>query len=409
MAPRTRPADPAPEFRPDPTAQMLAQIVALAVEVEQLRAQLRSGGGHDAEAAREDDGRLVLAVLAGGKPAAALPPGPLRDAVDRAAALRERLAAAEATPPADARAGAQQVARVVRLVEQVAETGVVPDDLGAGPLRDAVALVASLRQSIAAAEDRAAKARAETLAAQEAAKRHHDELQRVKAAPPPDLAELRKRAGDLEREVKAVRLVKDRQEAELTDRTRAVERLEDQVRALREGLAAVAVALGLPADAAAGQIVEAARERSAASAAPPAPTGPALEPPLMREAAWGELRSGDLALDRAALRRLNEHHKSGVEPSDPERRVLALRVGDYVAWLRGDGLWADETPFEEGPRARAGKFRDWLSKRAIVIAEGVTGDPGEVASAFRAWVEAARACPGLEAARDDEPAAAAAE
>ncbi len=69
MAPRTRPADPSPEFRPDPTAQMLAQIVALAVEVEQLRAQLRSGGGHDAEAARDDAGRLVLAALAGGKPA----------------------------------------------------------------------------------------------------------------------------------------------------------------------------------------------------------------------------------------------------------------------------------------------------------------------------------------------------
>jgi len=164
-----------------------------------------------------------------------------------------------------------------------------------------------------------------------------------------------KRAGDLEREVKAVRLVKDRQEAELTDRTRAVERLEDQVRALREGLAAVAVALGLPADAAAGQIVEAARERSAASAAPPAPTGPALEPPLMREAAWGELRSGDLALDRAALRRLNEHHKSGIEPSDPERRVLALRVGDYVAWLRG-GYGRTRPPSRRGRAPARGSF-----------------------------------------------------
>lgn len=124
----------------------------------------------------------------------------------------------------------------------------------------------------------------------------------------------------------------------------------------------------------------------------------------MREVAWTELQPGQLALDRAALRRLNDHHRDGIEPSDPERRVLALRVGDAFAWLRGDGLWADGTPFDEGQRFKPGRFREWVSKRALVIAEGLTGDPGEVAAAFRSWVEAARACPGLEVALSDDPA-----
>lgn len=137
----------------------------------------------------------------------------------------------------------------------MAETGAVPDDLPA-PVRDALGVVAALRGAVAAAEDRAAKARAETLAAQEAAKRHHDELQALRSAPPAN-PEADKRIRELEREVKAAKRAGELRAGELADRAKTVAALEDQIRAvsveagnLRAGFALVAEAAGLPADAA---------------------------------------------------------------------------------------------------------------------------------------------------------------
>lgn len=76
----------------DPTSQLIAQVVALAAEVGALRAQIATGGGPDAEAARAEAGRLILAALSGTRSATPLGAGPLRDAVDRAAAIAARLA-----------------------------------------------------------------------------------------------------------------------------------------------------------------------------------------------------------------------------------------------------------------------------------------------------------------------------
>lgn len=97
--PQTPPARPdaaAPQrvapANADPTSQLIAQVVALAAEVGALRAQIATGGGPDAEAARTEAGRLVLAALTGNRPTAPLGAGPLRDAVDRAAAIAARLA-----------------------------------------------------------------------------------------------------------------------------------------------------------------------------------------------------------------------------------------------------------------------------------------------------------------------------
>ena len=335
-------------------------------------------------------------------------------------APRERRHAATTPPtPDEVKAAVADVgARIVRLVEQVAEGGVVPDDLPAGPLRDALHAVAALRGSVASSQAIAEAARAEALAAQAAAKRHHEELQAARAATPapadPALAE---EVARLTAAVKAAHKERDgaKRAAELAKaevahakglaaKAEAADRAASEARA---ALALVAEAAGCEADTAPGELAHRIAERLAAAPAPA--KAPALEPPPMRETAWTELSPGELAIDRRGLRRLQELYDGartgGPEPSDPERRVLALRVGDRVAWLRGDGLWADGTPFEEGQLFKPARFREWASPRALVIAEGLSGDPGEVARAFRTWHEAATLCLGLEAALADDPPA----
>lgn len=339
------------------------------------------------------------------------------------AEARRRPASEPAFGQETAQALADLSARLVRLLEQAVEHGLVPDDLPASPLRDALQAAAALRAALAAEQSIAAQARAETIAAQAAAKRHHDELQALRAsapaaaqAPAPEVEELAKLRADLKAAQKSLagaQRVADlaRQEAahlrDLAPKAEAAERAAAEARA---ALALVAEAAGCETDTAPADIAHRIAERL--SAAPALPARPQVEPPPMREAAWTELQSGELAVDRRALRRLQEMYDAagagtGPEPSDPERRVLALRVGNQVSWLRGDGLWADGTPFEEGQPFKPARFREWISPRALVIAEGLTGDPGEVARAFRTWHEAARLCPGLEVALADEPAPAA--
>ena len=259
---------------------LISQIVELAQEVGSLRAQVAAGAVDGLQVAT----RAVLQALAGEAPA--LPPGPLRDACARVAELRKR-------PAAVPEEGGAPASRVLRLVEQAATSGVVPDDLAPGLLPDLLHGVAALWRAQAEAHDRADAARREALDAQAAAKRHFEELQALRAAPPADPA-LAKKVKDLERELAGVKLVKDRQEKELTARTvgysdleRRAAEAERRAGDLAGAFALVAEAAGLPADSRPEDIVAHVRDRLAAQPAPPA-----VEPPPMREAAWTEIAPG---------------------------------------------------------------------------------------------------------------------
>lgn len=403
---------------------LIARVVDLATEVGRLRAAADAGPQAPAEVRAEAQvegataaARLFLATLAGEQVPVPRVPA-VREAVERARDLRAA-AVGEPANGADRDLAARQAVRVVGLFERAAQTGEVPDDLPPSPhpLRDALQAVADLRRAAIDADARASAARAETLDAQKAARRHHEELRALREAAPPvptdaalaaKVAELEAASAKAARERDGAKRALDlaKQEvAHLKPLANRTEEAERQSADLRAALALIAEAAQQPANLSPADLAQ--RVAEALAAIPTPEPVPALQPPPMREAAWTELQPGQLALDRRSLRRLQDMHATadGPEPTDPQRRVLALRVGNHVAWLRGDGLWSDGTPFEEGQLFKPARFRDWLSPRALVIAEGLSGDPGEVAAAFRAWVEAARLCPGLDVVlADDLPA-----
>lgn len=408
----------------DPTDDdiLRAAVTALAT----LRATVADLARASAQAApppaAEPDPTPILRALAGQPPADA--PAWAGRAVEDALALR-RAADQAAAEVAEARRATTTTERarevVTRAIHAAATGGRVPDDLPPA-LRQVVQEVVDLRVEFERARARVAEVEAQ------AAKPAAGDLDAVR-----ERAEWKKQRESYEREVKGLeRQIRDLQRKwEGTARAKEMAELEasHRIREVEEVRATVALItnmLGLPADAATVDVAAALEDRlgiqrkapappaprekkrkspPAVVAVPPAPPPP--EPPMMREVAWKDLAPGDLALDRAAYRALRAASDAaarheGAMPTDQQRRVLVLRSGDRVTWLRGDGLHADGVTPADAPAHRADRdLRDARSPRALVIAEEVADLPAAVEGAWQDWLRAADRARCLAAALDD--------
>lgn len=432
LPPGTAPADPTDE---DLVRGLAACVGTLRATILDLTAQPRALAAPPATSSYLD---AVLAALAGDESApAALPEGPARRAVEEALAVRKRADAAAAALD-DARrkpapAGSDRVSDLfARAVHCAAQEGRVPDDLPAGSTRALVEEVANLRSAL----DRA---RSDAESAAKLAKGLEQKLaerqRRAETRRGPTEAEAAARVAEADRVIKeaaaevaqkdrelhAARRAREMAEQESKHRIHLVEAAEQLAEDARAIVSLAAHALGLPPGAAAEDVLAAlhayvstADERATAKATltpPPAPKAPPLpEPAYMRECEWHKLQPGDLALDRGAYRHLRlraaaaDHPTlDAPQPTDDDRRVLVLRDGDRLVWLRGDGLHADGVTADEAPAHKPTRRFRAASPWALVIAEDIGSEPNEVAEAWQAWLRAAEVAPGLDRALDDHP------
>lgn len=381
----------------------------------------------------------ILAKILAGKdiPLDTLPDTQTRKLVGEAQALHRRFSdvtaalndARAALAASEGRGAERAHEAFARTLHHAAREGRVPDDLPQGPLRAFAEEVAALRVGLNDARIAAEEAQKEATTAEkrltEYAKRAANkraEIGRTEREGIATEAEHRVRAAEqralsAERSMEALKALK---EQAVKDAKRYQLELKQMKRDRAEALAALNLAaqtLGLSPDAAPEDVIARMQERLGA------PTEPARvkatpmlppaqpEPPWSRECDWRDLQDGELALDRARYQRMlaaldDALVRDAPDPDDATRRYLVLREGDRVVWLRGDGLHADGTVHADAPAfAPRRALKDAVSPRALVIAEGVKGDPFEVRQSWLGWVDAAKLAPGIPAAlQESQPA-----
>lgn len=440
---------------PEATAEQRTDtelVLFLVGEASARKSAQPATNGHSTEA--------ILKALSGEQPITV--PDHLRRVVDEALELRKRCDGF-ASQLEDARkalsevrgSGRDALTRAVRL----AIDGTVADELPPGPMRTLLQDVAALALRVRAAEEASARAsdaerrlaEAERVAAEQSRRAAEAEARaqavEARAAKAPknqganaeEVQRLQEELTKLERADKrrTTSMAKAIAKAEATAQgaeakaKAAYEELAQTRTQLEEARAAIDLArqaLKLPAGTGVEDLIATLQERFVAAPPsrpakpkardtikvpkvevpppPPPPPEPPPEPPPMHEAHWHEMVDGDLALDRSRYRSLrSKAARVGAERlTDDDRRILVLRVGDQLTWLRADGLFEDGVNVADSPRWQATKRFSAGSGKALVIAEGVTGGQVEIADAWQEWLRAAEVAPGLDVVLDDSHA-----